>query len=332
MHDVAEAFDLGEPTGRMVELAGGRAHRIWKLDTDRGSFVVKRLNPDLVGRPGVLGVINDKIRLELAAFEDGVVMAEPIRRPDGAILVELTSADEPKIVRVHRCVNGRRPTWSAATEHMCSRIGRALAVSHRHASVRDPDLPSPPPVRPQDAWVALAERGAAGGRPWADELAAVLPVIEQARDIIVAAVTDVKLVRGHGEIDQRNVLLADEDEPVILDWDGVLFMDPTAELVTAAMHWSGVNVGEPDPSSMTALISGYHAAGGRLESLERRHFGMWLAYELGWTSFAAQISLGDDVRPVVDDDVSADEHVQRRVGWLPGWLDRLDEWLTVMND
>jgi hypothetical protein len=41
---IARTFDLGTPNGEMTRVAGGLTHRMWRVETDRGTFAVKDLN------------------------------------------------------------------------------------------------------------------------------------------------------------------------------------------------------------------------------------------------------------------------------------------------
>ena len=59
----------------MIRVHGGFANRMYRLDTDQGSFAVKELN--LVDRRWTYHV-EDVFRFERAAFAAGIPMPEPI--------------------------------------------------------------------------------------------------------------------------------------------------------------------------------------------------------------------------------------------------------------
>src|SRR4051794_23482478 len=81
---------LGAPLRPMIRVHGKASNRMYRLDTDRGSFAVKELNVDRdpAFRP------DDVLRLERAAFAAGIPMPEPI------------SADAEVVV--HRWVDGEQ--------------------------------------------------------------------------------------------------------------------------------------------------------------------------------------------------------------------------------
>ena len=71
---------LGAPIGPMIRVHGGFANRMYRLDTDQGSFAVKELNP--VDRRWTYHV-EDVFRFERAAFAAGIPMPEPISASTG---------------------------------------------------------------------------------------------------------------------------------------------------------------------------------------------------------------------------------------------------------
>ncbi len=73
---------LGVPLRPMTRVYGKSSHRMFRLDTDQGSFAVKQLRTDLewVRRDG------DVFRLERAAFAAGIPMPEPVS-VDAEVLV-----------------------------------------------------------------------------------------------------------------------------------------------------------------------------------------------------------------------------------------------------
>jgi hypothetical protein len=148
---------LGAPLRPMTRVQGKASNCMYRLDTGRGSFAVKQLN---VVRDWTFHH-DDVFRLEQAAFAAGIPMPEPI------------CADAE--VLVHRWwVEGHQLPEEAVSRAFALEIGEILARIHTldvtwtHGSVEEPT--------PQD-WPALAERAAATGQPWADELANSVDVL-----------------------------------------------------------------------------------------------------------------------------------------------------------
>ena len=141
---------LGRPIGPMIRLRDKAFNRMYRLETDRGSFAVKELNLD---RDWTYRH-DDVFRFEQAAFAAGIPMPEPI----------LASED----TLVHRWVDGEKVPEESVSTAFAVEIGEILARLHAldiewdRAAVHDP--------APRD-WPALAERATATAQPWAEELA-----------------------------------------------------------------------------------------------------------------------------------------------------------------
>src|SRR5205085_11065835 len=65
---------LGAPVRPMTRVPGKASNRVYRLDTDQGSFAVKELDLDR----GWEYRFDDVFRLETAAFKAGIPMPEPI--------------------------------------------------------------------------------------------------------------------------------------------------------------------------------------------------------------------------------------------------------------
>ncbi|MFD0633677.1 phosphotransferase [Catenulispora yoronensis] len=118
---------LGVPIGQMTRVHGGFANRMYRLDTDQGSFAVKELN--LADRRWTYHV-EDVFRFEQAAFAAGIPMPEPIAADHGTL--------------VHRWVEGETVPEEPASAAFAFEIGEILARIH----ALDVAWPHPPAEEP----------------------------------------------------------------------------------------------------------------------------------------------------------------------------------------
>jgi hypothetical protein len=123
----------------MVRVRGGFANRMYRLDTDRGSFAVKELN--LVDRRWTYHV-EDVFRFARAAFAAGIPMPEPISTSQHTL--------------VHRWVEAEQVPEAPVSLAYGFEIGEVLARIHAldvewtHGSVEEPASPD---------WPELAREG-----------------------------------------------------------------------------------------------------------------------------------------------------------------------------
>jgi hypothetical protein len=108
-----ELSRLGTPIGPPTRVHGGFANRMYRLDTDQGSFAVKESN--LLDRRWPYRA-DDVFRFERAAFAAGVPMAEPISA--GADML------------VHRWVDGERVPEEPVPWAYAFEVGEVLARIH----------------------------------------------------------------------------------------------------------------------------------------------------------------------------------------------------------
>ncbi|MGW6276394.1 phosphotransferase [Kribbella sp. NPDC055071] len=253
---------FGAPIGPMVRVHGGYANRMYRLDTEQGSFAVKELNVD--DRRSTY-FVEDVFRFEQAAFAAGIPMPEPIAA-DGQTLV-------------HRWIEGEKVPEAPVSAAYAFEIGEILARIHRldvswnHVSTEE--------SVPQD-WSDLAERAVATGQPWADELSSQVETFVAIARFVETCERPGPVVLTHRDIQPWN-LLARAGRPVVLDWELSGMLDVSGELGSTALSISkGPGFDDVAPAIFRAVLDGYVAGGGVLPPAGPSWFvyliGGWLGH------------------------------------------------------
>ncbi|MGC4936592.1 phosphotransferase family protein [Kribbella sp. DT2] len=253
---------LGTPIGPLVRVHGGFANRMYRLDTDQGSFAVKELN--VVDRRWAYQV-EDVFRLERAAFAAGIPMPEPI------------SADHETLV--HRWVEGEKVPEAPVSAAYGFEIGELLARIHA-LDVEWTHAPSEEPASRD--WPALAQRALSTGQPWADELAAQVDTFLAIAHFVDTCERPGPVVLTHKDIQPWN-LLARDGRPVVLDWELSGLLDLSGELGSTALSLAkGPGFDTLEPAIFRTVLDGYVAAGGTLPPAGPSWFvyliGGWLGH------------------------------------------------------
>ena len=246
----------------MIRVHGGFGNRMYRLDTDQGSFAVKKMN--LVDRRSAYHV-EDVFRFERAAFDAGISMPEPI------------SASQHTLV--HRWVEGERVPEAPVPARYGFEIGETLARLHSldvawaHASIEDPTARD---------WPELAKAAATTRQPWADELACQVETFLAIAHFVDTCERLGPVVLTHKDIQPWN-LLAREGRPVVLDWELSGMLDLSSELGSTALSLAkGPGFDDIQPSIFRSVLDGYVAAGGSLPPLGPSWFvflmGGWLGH------------------------------------------------------
>lgn len=254
---VTARFDLGRATCAPSRVHGGQLNRLWRLDTDRGSFAVKELNLD---RGWTLRT-EDVLRLELAAFTSGVPMPEPMPDPStGCALAVVGGAS----VLVHRWVDGARvPEDAPVPADFAHRVGRVLATIHA-LDVEWSPVSIADPMPTESDWRSLADRAIACGMPWATELAAAVRAFGKISAWVDAGGRPEPMVLTHKDIGQKNLLVR-ADGPVVLDWETSGILPLACELGQTAHGLArGELLDSLRPEVFRAVLDGYVDGGGVL--------------------------------------------------------------------
>jgi aminoglycoside phosphotransferase (APT) family kinase protein len=246
----------------MVRVHGGFANRMYRLETDQGSFAVKELNVD---DRGWIYPVEDVYRFEQAAFAAGIPMPEPV------------SADRRMLV--HRWVEGEKVPEAPVSAAYAFEIGEILAGIHaldvewRAVSTEEPAARD---------WRELAERAVATGQPWADELASHVETFLAIAQFVDTCERPGPVVLTHRDIQPWN-LLARAGRPVVLDWELSGLLDLSGELGSTALSIAkGPGFDDIEPAIFRSVLDGYLAGGGALPPPGPS----WFVYLIGgWLGF-----------------------------------------------
>lgn len=289
----------------MIRVHGGFANRMYRLDTDQGSFAVKELN--LLDRRWTYRV-EDVFRFEQAAFAAGIPMPEPI------------SASHDTLV--HRWVEGEKVPEAPATPAYAFEIGEILAHIHAldvawtHASTEVPAS--------QD-WPELADRAAATRQPWADELASHAETFLAIARFVDSCERPGPVVLTHKDIQPWN-LLSRRGRPVVLDWELSGMLDLSGELGSTALSLAkGPGFDDIVPTVFRSVLHGYVAAGGALPPSGSSWFVYMVGGWLGHTRWNILRCLAGVQAGTGPDLALSHESVRNGIRGLPELFGRLPE-------
>ena len=295
---------LGTPLRPMARVHGKSSNRIYRLDTDRGSFAVKELDLDRE----VTILCDDVFRLERAAFAAGIPMPEPIS----------ASAE----VLVHRWVDGDEVPEEPVSRSFAFEIGEILARIHA-LNVTWTDAPVEHPT-PRD-WPELAGRAAATEQPWANDLVGNVDAFLAIADFVDTCERPGPVVLTHRDIHPWN-LLARGDRPVVLDWEISGPLDAASELGSTSLSLSkGTGFDHIDPTIFRSVLDGYVAAGGTLPPSGPGWFAFMIGGWLGFTRWNIVRCLAGVEAPTGPDLAQCHEEVRNGLHGLPDMFARLPE-------
>ena len=268
--------------GRVVEppkaLTGGLLHRVFRVDTDRGAYAVKLIDPEVAGRPGAIDNIENSEGA--AAALAGVVPAVAAIAFDGRRVRGI----DGRWAVVYPWAEGASVFPPDITPAHCAAVGHTLGRMHA-ANVRAPGIAPEAARMPEIDWPGLLMKAPAAR--WRTRIESALPDLMRWSD--AARVAEGRLsdppVLSHRDLDPKNVLWQGLS-PRLIDWEAAGYVNPQRELLEVLLYWADDGKGGLALCNAEALLTAYRRhmpaggdwsdviAAGRANHLE------WLAHSV----------------------------------------------------
>ncbi|WP_203717388.1 phosphotransferase [Asanoa siamensis] len=215
---VTMRYGLGPAAKPPVYAARGELGRIWRLDTDRGTWAVKEA---LV--PVAEAAADDDVAFQVAAAAAGIPLPLPVRTTNGCVTVRGPEA----VFRVYEWVD-LGPTGADPAD-----LGALLARLHRVGHpARGPVVEWFAAPLGRERWQALAASARAAGASWSAPLEAHLGALFDA-DALIRPPD--RATTCHRDVNTENVRRTAAGALVVLDWENSGPAQPEWEL--AALLW-----------------------------------------------------------------------------------------------
>lgn len=280
---ICSHYGLGTPISSPAPVAGGLIHRVFRVATTEGVFVVKVLDSKIMQRNRVREEFIRSERVVAAFFAADIPAILALEAANG-VLHDI----EGITVMVYPWCEGKALPKSAASPQQAHQIGATLGRIHSldlQLSSGQPTHRASPrsPINVTD-WEVLVRRGSKQGSAWASHLETALPslVLWDRNALEADQLLPPYQVISHCDLDQKNVLWRDADTPFLIDWESVGPTRPVMELIAAALDWSGQGAGQPAQDAFTAVIDGYRTVAEFSSDLALPALRCRLADWLGW--------------------------------------------------
>jgi hypothetical protein len=196
---------------------------------------------------------------------------------------------------VHAWVEGTPVPDSVAEPGLAHAVGELLARVHLLGVPCHHDIAAGLwRTQPDDHLADLAAVARRAGRPWAGDLDRARDAYAAVRELAARRATLTwPLIMSHRDLAPKNVLLAADGRPIIVDWDTAGPWTANEEFAAATVEWSGGLAGPASRAAAAAARDGYLRAGGAPTVTGPEVFAGWLVKNANWTEMHVRHALDE---------------------------------------
>lgn len=242
---------LGDIAVAPTALSGGLLHRMYAVQTTSGRYVVKALNPEIMGRPTAM---QNFITSELIASRAATyVPALPAKKFNGASIQQVGE----QFCLVFEWIDGKSLKPSDINTGHCKIMGSILSSLHI-GDFSDLGISNNSSAdRRLTDWNFYLKKGQQSNAEWTSLLFENSEMLDDwnAEAINSANRISSDMVISHGDLDPKNVLWA--VEPILIDWECAGYRNPKQDLIETAIYWSENESGEINKDKFLSFIDGY---------------------------------------------------------------------------
>lgn len=282
---ICHHFNLGTPIQAPTRVHGGLLHIMWRLDTDKGSYAIKQLSKDI-------DLQNEQV---IKNYELSEQIASNFIAQNIPGVCALSQSDKHLLITdgygylVYPWVNAKALDKDEINEGQALIIARLLAKMHsidlHLEGISEPEFD----IHDSKHITNLIKQSTKTQLPFADLLNSKLSILLEINESYLSSIKTLKkhTIIGHGDLDQKNVLWTDNKEPLLIDWESARKLNPTYEIVNAALDWSGVTT-DLKINLFHKMLKSYLESGGLIEKrmVEAAFYGVmgnwinWMVYNI----------------------------------------------------
>jgi Ser/Thr protein kinase RdoA (MazF antagonist) len=258
VQQITRSFGLG---GRVLDFAlaaRGMQGRVWRLDTDEGSWAVK----ELLVRQTEPDAAADVAYQEAALSAGTVVMPHPVRTGRDTVLLELGGHQ----VRAYGWVDLLPADQSLDPELVGATLAAVHRIGHRGTTPLHPWYSE---AVGRARWVELLKLAEAASAPFVDGFAAEIPQLVELEAFLERPTHPQTC---HRDLWADNLLPTPAGEICVIDWENSGLADPSHEIPMVLLDFAS-----GDPRRVGRIYQTYCACGGPARVRGRGAFTMVIA-------------------------------------------------------
>ena len=280
------SLDLGELTKSPVPVTGGLMHKMYLIETSKGKYAVKLLNPSIMARTTAYNnyVYSEKI-VEILAKHIPAVSAHVHQ---GVFLHKIGT----QFYMIFDWIEGETLTSSEITISQCNEIGNILGRIHKVDFPRKTNKTETCKSKDQIDWNFYLAKGKELNSEWVNQLSIYLDQLITWNIKAISSFLDFasESVISHRDLEPKNVMWK-QGKPIIIDWESAGEINPKHDLIETAIYWSINKLNCIDQSKFYTFINGYQEHCERLDADWMKVLELGYLNKLEWLEYSLKRSL-----------------------------------------
>lgn len=275
---------LGEILSPVESVSGGLLHRMYRVTTDCGTYAVKHLNPEIMGRLGVFENYARAEKIEHMIEKEGIPIV-----PSITVHGNKMQNVEGNYFYIFNWQEGHITDWNNISNNECHTVGNILgrihAINPKNVSHQEPELS-------KIDWYGFVLKAK-------EEKSEIASLLENNEELLIYAENEMNKARAslpdilclsNEDMDPKNIMW-DNGKPWVIDLECLDYGNPISHVLQLALQWSGIVTCDIDIEKMIAFFDGYMEAYDNCFRAYSDVFG--LAYTwVEWLEYNIQRALG----------------------------------------
>ena len=284
-----ETLSLGTVTAPVTPVSGGFMHRMYKVCTEKQTYAVKHLNPEIMKRAAAMSNYKKAERLEAFLEGEGIPIVAALIF-DGKKMQEI----QGNYFYIFDWHDGKITDWNNITAEQCRKAGniqgRIHAIEAKQSESSEPELST-------IDWNEYIKKAAGSNtdapvKEVESLLKENLPLLEYAQTELNKARQSLPNITTiiDEDMDPKNVMWKN-DEPVVIDLECLDYGNPVSSAIQLSLQWSGITLCDFDAEKQKAFFQGYFEAYDNGFRNYKSVFGLTYTW-IEWLEYNIQRALG----------------------------------------
>ena len=253
MEKLVLKFGLGNKILKVTQIHGGLSNRMYRVETDKAEYAIKKLNNKLMQNKSEFERINFAEKVSKIAEDNGISVVRALEF-ENKIIHEI---DEDYYM-IFKWNYGKHLKPEDVTDEVCNIVGELLAKIHNlDFSIIEAEKSKELQIKNID-WNYYANIAKEQNKYYYKDLIENLDMLYELNKKTNEALEYSKnnLIISHRDLIKKNIMW-NENKPTVIDWESSGYVNPTVELIQVCWNWANGDVGKFDFDKFGIILNSY---------------------------------------------------------------------------